>query len=39
LVVGINKKWGLNIIFLALLASLIPFGTFLADAKIFKREK
>ena len=39
LVVGINKKWSFKIIFLALLASLIPFGTFFADAHIFNRRK
>jgi integral membrane protein len=39
LVVGINKKWSFKIIFLALLASLIPFGTFFADARIFNRRK
>ena len=29
-------KWGVKTSFLALIASLIPFGTFYADAKIFK---
>ena len=31
-------RWNLKIILLALLASLIPFGTFIADAKIFRKE-
>ncbi|WP_456462403.1 DUF3817 domain-containing protein [Reichenbachiella sp.] len=29
-------KWGMKTSALALIASLIPFGTFYADAKIFK---
>ncbi|MDN5204620.1 DUF3817 domain-containing protein [Fulvivirgaceae bacterium BMA10] len=29
-------RWNFKISFLALAASLIPFGTFVADAKIFK---
>ena len=29
-------KWSIKISFLVLIASLIPFGTFIADAKIFK---
>ncbi len=32
-------KWNLKISFLAQLASLIPFGTFIADARIFKPEQ
>jgi integral membrane protein len=36
LICGYQKKWPLLTIFWALLASLIPFGTFVADAKIFK---
>jgi integral membrane protein len=35
--VGIQKKWSNKTIFIALLASIIPFGTFYADAKIFKK--
>lgn len=31
-----EKKWSLITNFWAYLASLIPFGTFIADAKIFK---
>ncbi len=38
LIVGIQKKWSFKIIFLAGIASLIPIGTFIADAKIFKKE-
>lgn len=34
-----DKKWNLKINFYAYLASLIPFGTFVADAKIFKKEQ
>ena len=37
LIVGIQKKWSFIIIFLAGLASLLPLGTFVADAKIFKK--
>ncbi|MBT33531.1 MAG: hypothetical protein CMO01_28030 [Thalassobius sp.] len=32
------KKWSFKVAFFALVASLIPFGTFVADAKIFKPE-
>ena len=31
-----NQKWKLGKLFLALLASIIPFGTFWADKKLFK---
>ena len=31
-------KWNLKTTFLAMLASLIPFGTFYADVKLFKPE-
>jgi len=34
-----EKKWKLLTIFWALLASIIPFGTFVADKKIFKEEQ
>ena len=37
LVVGRKFKWDLTIMFWAFIASLIPFGTFVADAKIFKK--
>ncbi len=37
LVCAYKLKWRFTITFLALLASLIPFGTFVADAKIFKK--
>ena len=36
LVVARETKWGTKNTFWALLASLIPFGTFVADKKIFK---
>ena len=36
--VGYQKKWSLLIIFLSLLGSLLPFGTFYADWKWFKKE-
>lgn len=36
-VVNQDKKWSLITNFWAYLASLIPFGTFIADAKIFKK--
>ncbi|MCC5945451.1 MAG: DUF3817 domain-containing protein [Bernardetiaceae bacterium] len=32
-------KWNTRTLFLALLASIIPFGTFWADAKIFSKEQ
>jgi len=32
-------KWSLKTTFWALLASIIPFGTFVADSKIFKKSK
>ena len=38
LIVRSEKRWGIKKTFLALLASLLPFGTFVADAKIFKKE-
>lgn len=34
--VNTERKWSLNTNFWAYAASLIPFGTFVADAKIFK---
>jgi len=37
--VGFRFKWKLLTIFWALLASIIPFGTFVADKKIFKEEQ
>lgn len=37
LVVGFQKKWDYVKTFLALLASFIPFGTFIADNMIFKK--
>tara|TARA_B100000508_G_scaffold141092_1_gene146381 strand:- start:26968 stop:27258 length:291 start_codon:yes stop_codon:yes gene_type:complete len=35
-IVNQDKKWSLATNFWAYAASLIPFGTFVADAKIFK---
>ena len=37
IVVANDKKWNFKTTFLAGLASLLPFGTFIADAKIFKK--
>ena len=37
LIVGVKLKWKLMTICWALLASLLPFATFIADAKIFRR--
>jgi len=37
LIVGRQKMWSLKTIFWALLASLIPFGTFITDKKIFQK--
>lgn len=34
-----EKKWNISTNFWAYAASLIPFGTFVADAKIFKPEQ
>lgn len=36
-IVSKEKKWSLMTQFWAYLASLLPFGTFVADAKIFKK--
>ena len=38
MIVRAEKKWDIKKTFLALLSSLLPFGTFVADAKIFKKE-
>ncbi len=38
-IVGFRFKWKLLTIFWALVASIIPFGTFVADSKIFKEEQ
>jgi integral membrane protein len=38
-IVGYIFRWKLLTIFWALLASIIPFGTFVADKKIFKEEQ
>ena len=38
-VVNLDKKWSLKINFIAYAASLIPFATFVVDAKIFKKEQ
>ena len=35
--VSLEKKWSFKTLFLAQIASLLPFGTFVADAKIFKK--
>ncbi|MFB9053692.1 DUF3817 domain-containing protein [Formosa undariae] len=36
LLVGIELKWSVKTIGLVLIASLVPFGTFIADSKYFK---
>ena len=36
LIVGVKKQWSFKVIFLAGIASLLPFGTFVADKKLFK---
>lgn len=38
-IVAKDRKWDLKTQFWAYLASLLPFGTFVADAKIFKPEQ
>lgn len=35
--VGKEKKWSMMTNFWGFIASLLPFGTFVADAKIFKK--
>lgn len=35
--VGMEKKWTVSTKFWAYVASILPFGTFVADAKIFKK--
>lgn len=35
--VGSEKKWDLKVYFWAFIASLLPFGTFVADVKLFKK--
>ncbi|MBK8245043.1 MAG: DUF3817 domain-containing protein [Saprospiraceae bacterium] len=37
LIVKSERQWHLSITFWALFASLIPFGTFIADYKIFRK--
>jgi integral membrane protein len=36
-IVAFQLKWSLKIIFLALISSLLPLGTFIADRKIFSK--
>ena len=36
---GREAKWKTSTLFWSLIASLLPFGTFVADAKIFSKEK
>src|SRR5690554_947908 len=38
-IVNLEKKWSFKVNFLAYAASLIPFATFVVDAKIFKKEQ
>ncbi|UII30855.1 DUF3817 domain-containing protein [Fulvivirga ulvae] len=38
-IVAVELKWGFSKIFWALAASLLPFGTFVADARLFKPEE
>lgn len=37
LLVGYQLKWSFTTLFWALLASLLPFGTFVADKKLFRK--
>ncbi len=37
ILVAFEKKWSITITLLAGFASLVPFGTFIADSKIFKK--
>jgi len=36
--ITIEQKWKMRKMFMALLASIVPFGTFWADKKLFKPE-
>lgn len=36
--IGKERKWSIKTLLLAEFASLIPFGTFVADYKIFKKQ-
>lgn len=38
LIVAWQLKWKVGVIFWAMLASLLPFGTFVADKKIFANQ-
>ena len=38
ILVAVDKKWKLSTTLAAGIASLLPFGTFIADAKIFKKQ-
>lgn len=38
LIVTLQKKWSFGTMMLAGVASLLPFGTFVADKKIFQKE-
>ena len=37
IIVGIDKKWSFSTYFWSFIASLLPFGTFVADVKLFKK--
>lgn len=37
LLVGTSHKWSMGKMFLAFLASIVPFGTFWADIKLFRQ--
>ncbi len=39
IIVALQQKWKISKTFWALAASLVPIGTFIADAKLFKVEK
>ena len=36
-IVALNKKWGIKTTIWCLIASFLPFGTFVADYKILKK--
>ena len=38
-IVQSQYRWTFKITFMALIASLLPFGTFVADARIFKNQE
>lgn len=38
IVVAVERSWSVRVTFLALVASVLPFGTFVADKKLFREQ-